>query len=59
MLLNYMILFKSVRLSCEAGKKAACLRELEGDYAAGHAITHLTHVPSTVQVEVASYLPPI
>ena len=33
---------------CKPGKKAACLRE--GDYEAGHAITHVqTHVQSTVQ----------
>ena len=30
------------RLPCKPGKKAACLRE--GDYEAGHAITHVqTH----------------
>ena len=35
------------RLLCKPGKKAACLRE--GDYEAGHAITHVqTHVQSTV-----------
>ena len=35
------------RLPCKPGKKAACLRE--GDYEAGHAITHVqTHVQSTV-----------
>ena len=37
------------RLPCKPGKKAACLRE--GDYEAGHAITHVqTHVQSTVAV---------
>ena len=35
------------RLPCKPGKKATCLRE--GDYEAGHAITHVqTHVQSTV-----------
>ena len=37
------------RLPCKPGKKVACLRE--GDYEAGHAITHVqTHVQSTVRV---------
>ena len=35
------------RLPCKPGKKAACLRE--GDYEAGHAITHVqTHVWNAV-----------
>ena len=39
-----MVLFTPEYL-CKHGKKAACLRE--GDYEAGHAITHVqTHVQS-------------
>ena len=35
------------RLTCEPGKKAACLHE--GDYAAGHAIMHVQmHVQLTM-----------
>ena len=47
---NIIRLYGSIyaRLPCKPGKKAACLRE--GDYEAGHAITHVQmHVQSTVQ----------
>ena len=53
---NVTRLYDSIylRLPCEPGKKAACLRE--GDYEAGHAITHVqTHVQSTVRVWYIPY----
>ena len=43
------------RLPCKLGKKAACLRE--GDYEAGHAITHVQmHVQSTVSIGMRKQL---